>query len=112
MTSATYTSGTRRKDQGMQPPTEPMIEALDLHCSFGQKAAVRDVSLQVPPAELFGFPGPNGAGKTTTIKMLIGVLRPSAGRARIGGHDIQREPQAAKRLLGYVPSEPALPGRM
>src|SRR5688572_16046887 len=96
----------------MLPNADPMVEAIDLHRSFGQKHAVKGISLQVYPGELFGFLGPNGAGKTTTIKMLIGVLRPSAGHARIGGFDIQREAQAAKRLLGYVPAEPALPGRM
>ncbi|HLH26344.1 MAG TPA: ABC transporter ATP-binding protein [Chloroflexota bacterium] len=90
----------------------PLIEAIDLHRSFGQKQAVNGISLQVYPGELFGFLGPNGAGKTTTIKMLIGVLRPTAGHARIGGFDIQREPRPAKRLLGYVPAEPALPARM
>jgi ABC-2 type transport system ATP-binding protein len=96
----------------MLPNADPMVEAVDLHRSFGRKQAVKGISLQVYPGELFGFLGPNGAGKTTTIKMLIGVLRPSAGHACIGGFDVQREPQAAKRLLGYVPSEPALPGRM
>src|SRR3954468_20915711 len=96
----------------MQPPAGPLIEAGDIHRSFGQKPAGKGTRLQVQSGELFGVLGPNGAGKTTTIKMLIGVLRPSAGHARIGGFDIQREPQAAKRLLGYVPSEPALPGRM
>jgi ABC-2 type transport system ATP-binding protein len=96
----------------MLASADPVVEAVDLHRSFGQRHAVQGVSLQVYPGELFGFLGPNGAGKTTTIKMLIGVLRPSAGHAQIGGFDIQREPQAAKRLLGYVPAEPMLPGRM
>ncbi|HEY7061535.1 MAG TPA: ABC transporter ATP-binding protein [Chloroflexota bacterium] len=96
----------------MLPDATPMIEAVDLQRSFGDRVAVKGISLEVSPGELFGFLGPNGAGKTTTIKMLIGVLRPSAGQARIGGYDVQREPQAAKRLLGYVPAEPDLPGRM
>jgi ABC-2 type transport system ATP-binding protein len=97
---------------GLLGNADPVVEAVELHRSFGQRHAVQGVNLQVYPGELFGFLGPNGAGKTTTIKMLIGVLRPSAGVARIGGFDIQREPQAAKRLLGYVPAEPTLPGRM
>jgi ABC-2 type transport system ATP-binding protein len=96
----------------MLPAGAPMIEAIDLHRSFGQRQAVRGIRLEVYPGELFGFLGPNGAGKTTTIKMLIGILRPTAGHARIGGFDVEREPQAAKALLGYVPAEPALPGRM
>lgn len=90
----------------------PMIEAHGLQKHYGDTAAVRGVDLHVRPGEIFGFLGPNGAGKTTTIKMLIGLLRPSAGVARIGGHDIQREPIAAKRLIGYVPDQPYLPEKL
>jgi ABC-2 type transport system ATP-binding protein len=89
-----------------------MIEAIGLKKQFGDKLAVRGVDLQVRAGEIFGFLGPNGAGKSTTIKMLIGLLRPTAGVARIGGYDIQREPIAAKRLIGYAPDEPNLPERM
>ena len=90
----------------------PMIEAAGLQKSYGDTLAVKGVTLQVQPGEIFGFLGPNGAGKTTTIKMLIGLLRPSAGVARIGGHDIQREPIAAKSLIGYVPDQPYLPEKL
>src|SRR5690348_13709673 len=90
----------------------PMIEAIGLYKSYGDTLAVKGVDLQVWPGEIFGFLGPNGAGKTTTIKMLIGLLRPTAGVARIGGHDIQREPIAAKSLIGYVPDEPYLPEKL
>lgn len=90
----------------------PMIEAVGLQKRYGDTQAVKGVDLQVRPGEIFGFLGPNGAGKTTTIKMLIGLLRPSAGVARIGGHDIQREPIAAKSLIGYVPDEPYLPEKL
>jgi ABC-2 type transport system ATP-binding protein len=90
----------------------PMIEANGLQKRFGDKLVVRGVSLSVSPGEIFGFLGANGAGKTTTIKMLIGLLRPTAGTARIGGHDIQRDPIAAKSLIGYVPDEPNLPAKM
>ena len=58
-----------------------MIELLDLRRSFGDKVAVRDLSLEVQPGELFGIFGPNGAGKTTTIRMLCGLLRPTSGHA-------------------------------
>jgi ABC-2 type transport system ATP-binding protein len=90
----------------------PMIEAAGLQKRYGETVAVRGVDLAVYPGEIVGFLGPNGAGKTTTIKMLIGLLRPSAGTARIGGHDIQREPLAAKALLGYVPDQPYLPEKL
>jgi ABC-2 type transport system ATP-binding protein len=75
---------------------------------YGAFTAVHPLDLHVPAGELFGFLGPNGAGKTTTIRMLTGVLRPTAGRIRIGGHDLAKEPQQAKRLLGYIPDRPFL----
>lgn len=90
----------------------PIIEAVNLQKRYGDTQAVKGVDLQVRPGEIFGFLGPNGAGKTTTIKMLIGLLRPSAGVARIGGHDIQQDPIAAKSLIGYVPDQPYLPEKL
>ena len=90
----------------------PLIEAVALRKNYGDTQAVKGIDLQIMPGEIFGFLGPNGAGKTTTIKMLVGLLRPSGGVARIGGHDIQREPIAAKRLLGYVPDQPYLPEKL
>ena len=90
----------------------PMIEAAALRKSYGETEAVKGIDLLVRPGEIFGFLGPNGAGKTTTIKMLVGLLRPSSGVARIGGHDIQREPIAAKSLIGYVPDQPYLPEKL
>jgi len=86
-----------------------VIEAVGLTRRFGTVTAVDRVDLSVAPGEIVGFLGPNGAGKTTTIKMLVGLLRPSSGTARIAGHDVWREPLAAKALLGYVPDEPHLP---
>lgn len=70
--------------------------------------AVRGIDLAVPRGELFCFLGPNGAGKTTTIKMVTGLLRPSAGRVLVAGHDVQREPLAARRAFGYIPDTPYL----
>src|SRR5688500_15093751 len=94
------------------PMDGTMIEARGLRKVFGQSVAVDSIDLRVEAGEIFGFLGPNGAGKTTTIKMLIGLLRPSAGVALIGGHDVEREPIAAKGLLGYVPDEPYLPDKL
>ncbi|MCX7791764.1 MAG: ABC transporter ATP-binding protein [Chloroflexaceae bacterium] len=90
----------------------PLIEAIGLQKRYGATFAVKGVDLAVYPGEIVGFLGPNGAGKTTTIKMLTGLLRPSAGIARIGGFDIQREPLRAKALLGYVPDQPYLPDKL
>ncbi len=95
-----------------QNGTQPLIAARGLRKTFNGKIAVQHVDLDVFGGEIYGFLGPNGAGKTTTIKMLIGLLRPSAGQALIGGHDIQAEPIQAKSLLGYVPDQPALPDKL
>lgn len=75
---------------------------------YGRFTAVHPLDLHVKRGELFGFLGPNGAGKTTTIRMIAGVLRPTAGRVVIGGHDIAREPILAKRQIGYIPDRPAV----
>jgi len=68
--------------------------------------AVDRLDLEIPPGEIFGFLGPNGAGKTTTVKLLTGLLRPSAGRAWVGGFDVQTHPREAKRILALVPDQP------
>ncbi len=85
-----------------------MIEFQHLRRTYGNKAAVADLTLSVAPGELFAFLGPNGAGKTTTIKMLVGLLRPSSGTIRVCGHDVVVQSREANRLLGYVPDEPYL----
>jgi len=85
-----------------------MVVCRGLSKTFGNLTAVHSMDLCIRKGELFGFLGPNGAGKTTTIKMLTGLLHPTAGTASIGGFDIQREPLAAKRILGYIPDNPFL----
>ena len=75
---------------------------------YGTFTAVQPLDLEVPAGQLFGFLGPNGAGKTTTIRMLTGVLRPTAGRVLIGGHAVGEDPARAKQLLGYIPDRPFL----
>ncbi len=89
-----------------------MIRTEGLTRRFGAKTAVDRLDLAVERGEFFCFLGPNGAGKTTTIKMLAGLLRPTAGRALIGGFDVVRAPVEAKRLLGYVPDQPFLYERL
>jgi len=70
---------------------------------FGSFTAVDHVSFRVARGEVLGFLGPNGAGKTTTMRMLAGFITPTAGTARICGHDVQDAPVAARRQLGYLP---------
>jgi ABC-2 type transport system ATP-binding protein len=89
-----------------------LIETEHLVKKFGDKAAVDDVSFQVNAGEIFGFLGPNGAGKTTTIKILVGLLRPSAGVVKVGGFDVVGQPLQAKAACGYVPDEPNLYGKL
>lgn len=71
-------------------------------------AAVQNLSFDVAPGEILGLVGPNGAGKTTTLRALVGILPPSQGHMRIGGHDIVQNPIPAKRQLAYLPDEPKL----
>ena len=85
-----------------------MIELQHLVKRFGDLVAVNDVTLHVPRGEFFALLGPNAAGKTTTIKVLAGLIKPSAGVARVAGYDVQREPRAARRRLAYVPDFPFL----
>lgn len=84
------------------------IETTSLRREFGELVAVDSLDLAVEQGTFFGFLGPNGAGKSTTIKMLTGLLGPSAGSAHILGHDVVEETVAAKSLMGVVPEESAL----
>lgn len=80
-----------------------MIEAIDLRKEYGGFTAVDNLSFTVEPGQVLGFLGPNGAGKSTTMKMLTGFLAPTAGTARINGHDITTQSLAARRCMGYLP---------
>jgi len=85
-----------------------MIRTHALTKRFGPKIAVDALDLDIAEGEFFCFLGPNGAGKTTTIKMLTGLMLPTSGSAEIGGHDVLKNPVAAKQLLGYIPDHPFL----
>ena len=85
-----------------------MIQLAGVTKKYDDLVAVDDLTLEVARGEIFGFIGPNGAGKTTTIKMLAGLLRPSAGRIEIDGQDISSAPEETKRILGYIPDTPYL----
>jgi ABC-2 type transport system ATP-binding protein len=80
-----------------------MLTVSELKKSFGPIQAVNGVSFTVEKGEVLGFLGPNGAGKSTTMRMITGFLPPSGGTASICGHDIQEDPVAAKRCIGYLP---------
>jgi ABC-2 type transport system ATP-binding protein len=89
-------------------PTARMIELEHLVKKFGDLVAVNDVSLSVSGGEFFAILGPNAAGKTTTIKILTGLIKPTAGRAVVAGFDVQTHPLEVRRRLAYVPDFPFL----
>jgi ABC-2 type transport system ATP-binding protein len=81
------------------------IETVGLTKHYGRARGIDDVSLSVEPGEVFGFLGPNGAGKTTTIRTLLGLLRPTAGTARILGADVVSEGVLARSRTGFLPGD-------
>jgi ABC-2 type transport system ATP-binding protein len=83
-----------------------MIAVENLVKRFGKFTAVDGVSINVEPGQIHGFLGPNGAGKTTSIRMIAGLLRPDSGRILVNGHDLARDPEAAKAALGFIPDRP------
>ncbi len=85
-----------------------MIELQNVTKTFGTFTAVDDLTLTIPPGELFGFLGPNGAGKTTTIKMIAGLFTPTSGTIRVNGFDTSAQPIDAKHSLAYIPDQPFL----
>lgn len=87
-------------------PPAVLIEHLQKR--YGQVEAVKDVSFQVEPGEIFGLLGPNGAGKTTTIRCLCTLAQPDAGKVEVSGVSVTENPRAARQLLGYVAQEVAL----
>ena len=85
-----------------------MIEVANLTKLYGTLTAVDDLSFAAAPGEVLGLVGPNGAGKTTTLRSIAGIVRMTRGTIRIGGHDLERDPVGAKRLLAFMPDEPHL----
>src|ERR1700690_344124 len=78
------------------------ISADRLTKRFGKFAAVDEVSFEIPYGSIFGFLGANGAGKSTTIRMLCGILQPTSGNGKVGGFDVQTQPEQIKTVIGYV----------
>ena len=85
---------------------EPIVQLKGIKKTYGKKEAVAGIDLEIPVGELFVLVGPNGAGKTSMLKMLVGLLKPSAGTIRIGGFDLEKNPMEAKNLLSFVPDTP------
>ena len=103
---------TRRLFPDLVPFHFPMIEVKGLSKTYGNKPAVVNVSFRVERGDILGFLGPNGAGKSTTMKMITGFLRPTAGTAIVGGHDVTKDPVAVKRQVGYLPESAPSYGEM
>ena len=93
---------------GTRAAASEMISLRGVKKHYGKFAAVKGIDLDVHRGEIFGFLGPNGAGKTTTIRMVAGVLQPTEGRVVVGGDDLERNPEAAKARIGYIPDRPYL----
>ena len=85
-----------------------MIEVRGLTHRYGPLTAVRDLSFAVQRGEVLGLLGPNGAGKSTAMRAIVGLLSPSEGTIRIGGHDLADDSRAARALLGYLPEHVSL----
>jgi ABC-2 type transport system ATP-binding protein len=85
-----------------------MILTENLTKRYGSLVALQDFSLSVPRGEILALVGPNGAGKTTALSLLVGLLSPTSGEARIGGFDVQRESVQMRRIMAFLPDQPYL----
>ncbi len=83
-----------------------MIQLRDLTKKYGQFEALKELNLTVPRGVLYGLLGPNGAGKTTALRIIAGILQPTAGSVLVGGFDVQKDPERAKSRLGFIPDRP------
>ncbi len=86
----------------------PVLQLSGVCKRFGAFVALQDINLQVQRGQVFGFLGPNGAGKTTTLRLITGLMRPTAGTLRVCGHDVVSAPELAKRQMGYISDRPYL----
>jgi ABC-2 type transport system ATP-binding protein len=91
---------------------QPAIRCRHVWHRFGTKEVLKDVTFDVLPGEIFGFIGPNGAGKTTTIRIMATLLEPHSGRVEIDGIDVTMEPEAVRKLIGYMPDHAGIYDRI
>jgi len=82
-----------------------LLQTDHLTKDYGSFRALDDLNLQIGEGEIFGLLGPNGSGKSTTLRLLLGFLRPTAGRARVGGYDCWSQSVAVRRMVAYLPGE-------
>ena len=92
--------------------SQAALETAGLTKFYGKTRGIEDLSLRVEEGEVFGYLGPNGAGKTTTIRLLLDLIRPTRGSARVAGRDTRSESVEARRVIGYLPGELRLPARV
>lgn len=90
----------------------PLISTLGLTKRYGGVTALSGFTLDIREGEVLGLLGPNGSGKTTTIRLILGLIKPTAGRAQIAGHDCWRDSLHVRRLVSYIPGELRLPGQL
>ncbi len=91
-------------DAALKPaPASALVETRDLTRRYGNSLALNSLTLTIPQGAIFGFIGPNGAGKTTTMRILTTLLLPTSGQAWVAGHSVVREPQAVRRMVGFMP---------
>ncbi len=105
-TSEPFVAAPAAQQDGASPRFErplPVLRVRHLWHRFGDVDVLKDVSFEVGEGEIFGFIGPNGAGKTTTLRIIATLLEPMAGRVEVAGHDVVLEPEAARRIIGYMP---------
>ena len=93
----------------MKPPPEISIQARNLTKSYGPVTAIEDVSFEIEKGEVIGFLGPNGAGKSTTMRILCGLVQATSGSAYLGGISVVENPDAIKKIVGYMPENNPLP---
>ncbi|UCG60242.1 MAG: ATP-binding cassette domain-containing protein, partial [Phycisphaerales bacterium] len=102
-----------RPSTGHEPKTEPAIRTEKLTKIYGQRLiAVNNMNLEVPQGSVFGLLGPNGAGKTTMLRLLLGLQRPTAGRAEVFGKPCGPNAVTVRSQIGYLPTNPKFPGNL
>ncbi|MBN2169071.1 MAG: ABC transporter ATP-binding protein [Actinobacteria bacterium] len=88
--------------------SSPVVVTEGLTKHYGTTVGVEDLALEVEEGEIYGFLGPNGAGKTTTLRLLLGLIEPTGGKGEVLGYDIWHQSVEVKRIVGYLPGDPAL----
>ncbi|MEC0127641.1 ABC transporter ATP-binding protein [Paenibacillus pabuli] len=89
-----------------QEQTDSVLSVQHLKKKIGRKWIIKDVTFDVKPGEIFGFLGPNGAGKTTTIRMLVDLIKPTEGKIKVCGYDVNRDPERALKYVGSIVENP------